>query len=170
MVKSLLHRGGHAVWHLICVVVVQCLRHIKTACIAQTTHSELAGRMVSMENIYICEVCQDGFMWKSDLSRHMKTAHINRRFDCTQCGKSFGLKKIWIAICWLIKMQNIHVNIAISYSTEEIIWNNTRLHVNSNALAVTTSSPWEVSWQNTWKHAHFPAVIFVERILSANPS
>ena len=34
----------------------------KTACIAQTTHSEPAGRMVSMENIYICEVCQDGFI------------------------------------------------------------------------------------------------------------
>ena len=41
-----------------------------------------------MENAYICGVCQDGFMWKSDLSKNMETVHHSEKLDCTQCNKT----------------------------------------------------------------------------------
>ena len=49
--------------------------------------------MDNSAHLLSCEVCQNRFMFKSDLVEHMRSAHANRRFECAQCDKSFGLKQ-----------------------------------------------------------------------------
>ena len=55
-----------------------------------------------------CEVCQNRFMFKSDLVEHMRSTHANRRFECVQCDKSFGLKKHLLRHVRSIHNKDVH--------------------------------------------------------------
>lgn len=36
-----------------------------------------------------CDVCQEGFTIETNLRRHVKEVHQNKRFDCIHCDKSY---------------------------------------------------------------------------------
>ncbi|CAB4058917.1 TRM61 [Lepeophtheirus salmonis] len=61
---------------------------------------------LNVGTIYCCEVCGKTFDSKTRLGNHLVVHTKERSFLCTECGKGFGRKSVWMFICrfTLVKM------------------------------------------------------------------